>query len=222
MQFLVELHGVILHIRDRYVQAHRRAQAALGLPRRNPDEFWRLFRKGAALEEIVRPTRSGQLKEYARLFDAAISDPDLAAEDTPHPDAAAHLSYLASLGTCHLIVWSEVDRDTTQALLDRHELWRFFRTLKRLSPDRSLRISQLTEQVAESEQTIILASSEALVRAAREAGAMVLGVAGGPATPQRLRRSGADLVFRDLAEATDALRAPMEDLIRAGYRPPRA
>lgn len=220
MLIAIELDGPILDIAPRWYEAHRRAQDALGLPRRDAKEFWRLTRKGADLAEIVRPTRSGQLADYIRAFSDALTDAALATEDTPQPDVAAALASIREVAPCALVTMRG-DRTTTQAILDRHELWRPFRKTMMLSPDRSVRLSQVGGLLAEEEQVLAAVADEPLAKAFGSAEATVVGIANGPCTPRRLRQAGAGLVYGDLAEFADALRTRDDELIKAGYRPPR-
>jgi phosphoglycolate phosphatase-like HAD superfamily hydrolase len=218
MQFLIELDGPVLDVRRRYEQAHRRVQQELGLASREPNEFWRLIRKGAELPEIVRPTRAGQLETYARRFEALLRCDELSELDAPKPDVATHLARLSAVAPCVLIAM-RAERHAAQRLLDRYELWRWFREMKLLSQDRSVRLAQLSELVSQTDQTVAAVVSETLVKAVREAGAIVAGVTGGICTPKRLRQAGADLIVSDLRALDEIIRVPTDELIRAGYRP---
>jgi phosphoglycolate phosphatase-like HAD superfamily hydrolase len=219
MQLLIELDGPILDVAARHHEAHRRAQRALGLPSRDAREFSRLFRKGADLAEIVRPTRSAQLDEYVRLFDQLLSSNQLAELDAPQPNVHDHLAGLARLASCRLIALHR-DRQIAQGLLDRYTLWPHFRSLHLLSPDRSVRISQLAELTEREALTVAAVASESLVQSARQAEALVFGLSNGPCTPRRLRQAGADIVFSDLGEVLEAVQQPTDALLRTGFRPP--
>ncbi len=219
MQFLIELDGPVVDIRPRYYRAHRLVQGELGLASRDADEFWRLVRKGAGAAEIVRPHRSGQLAAYAQRFEAALLSDSLLELDVPQKDVVIHVSGLREVAPCSLVS-VRPDRQATQRLLDRHELWRHFRILRLLSQDRSVRMSQLTDWVRQSDQTVAAVASETMVLSAREAGAVVVGVANGASTPRRLRQAGADMVVADLGELVEAVQQSSDELIRAGYRPP--
>ncbi len=220
MLLSLELDGPILDVAPRWYAAHRRAQDELGLPRRDAREFWRLTRKGADLAEIVRPTRSGQLADYLRAFGAALTSEDLTARDAPQPDVKIALVSLREVAPCALVT-TRGDRATTQALLDRYELWRPFNKTMMLSSDRSVRSSQIAGLLDEEDPVLAATSDEPLTKAFDSAGAVVVGIANGPCTPRRLRQAGAGVVFGDLAEFAEALRRQDEELIKAGYRPRR-
>lgn len=219
MQFLIELDGPILDVAPRYYRAHQHVQGNLGLPRRETREFWRLIRKGAEIPEIVRPTRPGQLDDYVRQFEQALVNREFLELDVPQPGVREHLARLADLGVCSLIA-VRADRQAAQELLDRHELWRSFRSQHLLSQDRSVRLSQMAELIERENQTMAVVSCETMARAARSAGAMVAGISSGPCTPRRLRQAGVDLVVSDLGGLLDAVRSPTAELLRAGFRPP--
>jgi phosphoglycolate phosphatase-like HAD superfamily hydrolase len=219
MQVVIELDGPILDIRPRYTQAHRLVQAELGLASREAGEFWRLVRKGAGLDEIVRPFRPGQSRAYARRFEEVVASDALLDLDVPQPGVGAHLAALRAVASCGLVA-HRANREATQRLLDRYELWRWFRTLRLLSRDRSVRVSQLAELVGLEAQTVMAIASEPLVRSARETGAVTVGIASGACTPRRLRQAGAELVVADVGELLEAIRTSSTELLRAGYRPP--
>lgn len=221
MQFLIELDGPVVDVAARYHQAHRRVQAALGLARREAREFWRLFRKGADLAEIVRPTRPGQIDAYARDFEQALLSEDLIDLDVPQPGVSAHLAGLGQIAPCNLIALRP-DRRATQRLLDRHELWAWFRSLHLLSQDRSIRASRLAALVEQEDSSVVVAASPAVVLSAREVGATVVGVSNGACTSRRLRQAGADAVVSCLGAFLQEARTPSAELLRAGYRLPRA
>lgn len=168
----------------------------------------------------MRPTRAGQLPDYARRFEQAVVAESLLELDEPQPDVGRFLAALNAVGRCDLVVPGP-QRAAAQRLLDEHELWRFFGTLRMLSPDRSVRRSQLGELLGQGGQGIAVVGSDALVRAARDVEALVIGLSNGACTPKRLRQSGADVVLGDLGDVVEAVRTPDEALLRAGYRPPR-
>lgn len=219
MQFLIELDGPVVDVRPRYYRAHRLVQGELGLASRDADEFWRLVRKGAGAAEIVRPHRPGQLEAYAQRFEAALLSDSLIELDVLQEDAVIHVSALSEVAPCSLVS-VRPDRQGIQRLLDRYELWRHFRVLRLLSQDRSVRMSQLTEWIGQADQTVAAVASETMVLSAREAGAVVVGMANGACTPRRLRQAGADVVLADLGELLEAVRQSSDELIRAGYHPP--
>ncbi len=216
MQLVIELDGPVVDVQRRHFQAHRLAQQEIGLAARLPDEFWRLYRKEAPLIEIVRPHRTGLLEVYQKRFAELRVSGELWSLDTPQSDAASALSELNTMGPCSLVVLGH-DRQAAQELLDRHELWRFFRTMRMLSQDLSMRISQLKDLAAGGGQTLAALSSDVVTRSAREAGLIVAGVSNGPCTPLRLTRNGADLVVRNLSELVAVIREPTPDLLRAGF-----
>ena len=219
MQIVIELDGPIVDIRGRYFAAHRHVQGELGLASREPNVFWRLIRTGSELAPIVKPYRPAQLEAYARGFLAALSDPSLLELDVPQPDVLAHLAGLRELAPCSLVV-ARPDRQAAQSLLDRHELWRHFSTLRSLSQDLDARTSQWSDLVGQDDQTLAGVADAPTARAAREAGAITVGIANGPCTPRRLRQAGADVVVAHLGELLAAIRTADESLCRAGYRPP--
>jgi len=168
--------------------------------------------------QIVRPYRTAQIDHYARRFTEYLLSPELCELDTPQPDAVSALRGLADIAPCSLVVLRD-RREAARKLLDRHELWRFFRIMRMLSGDRATRIAQLTERIREGGQAVVAAGSDVLARAASEVGAVVIGVANGTCTPQRLRQAGANVVVGNLTELLERVRAPDEELIRAGFRP---
>ncbi|MBN1342900.1 MAG: hypothetical protein JXQ73_09490 [Phycisphaerae bacterium] len=220
MQFLIELDGPIVDLQDRIYQAHRIVQAGLGLPSRDSREFWRLYRKGADLAEIVRPTRVGQLQDYASRFAEVVASDALFDLDQPRADVSASLASLSEIAPCSLIAMRP-NAHAAQRLLDRNDLGRFFRTLRMLSKDRSVRLSQLVELGGGSNQSVAVVSSESLAILTREADLVVVGVAGGPCTPRRLRQAGAGAVYPDLGGLVEAIRTRDDELMRTGFRSPR-
>jgi phosphoglycolate phosphatase-like HAD superfamily hydrolase len=218
MQFIIELDGPIVDVQPRYYEAHRRVQAELGLASRTPNEFWRLVREGVPPVEIVRPHRSGQVDDYMRLFAQRVTMEELYSLDRPQPDAPAAMAGLSAMAPCKLVVLRG-DRNAAQRLLDQHELWRFFRTLRMLSPDLARRIAQLGDLSEGRGQTVVAAGADVLARSAREAGFIVVGLGNGCCTPMRLRQAGADVLVKDLSELLESIRKPTDEMLRAGFQP---
>ncbi len=218
MRFIIELDGAVVDIRQRYYQAHRLAQNELGLASRTPDEFWRLFRKGAPPIEIVRPHRIAQVDDYARRFAELIVRDDLLALDRPQADAATSLAALGALGICCLVV-RRPRRAAVQELLDRHELWRFFRTMRMMPPEQERRAMQFAELAQGDGRALAIVASDSMALSARQAGLITIGVAAGACTPKRLQQAGADLNVASLSELVEIIRDPPDSLIRAGFRP---
>lgn len=81
------------------------------------------------------------------------------------------------------------------------------------------RPAELRVLAAGERRVVVAAASDALIRAAREAGFFALGISNGPCSTARLQQAGADVVYKSLEELADSIETGGADLIRAGLPP---
>jgi len=211
---IVEYEGVVVEVRPRYWAAHKAALAALGLAGPHEEEFWRLWRTGAAHGTFIHG-RPHLVAEYLRVRDQHMDNTDLMALDQPQPGAGVNLRLLKQMGSCHLVTLCR-NRDGINATLDRLDLWMHFDSKQVLPDDRDRRIEALRQLVGGHHSTLAIAGTVPFAYVAGEAGCRVVGMKNGPAVPKRLRQVGVDVFFDSLDELTDALAKRHPDLQRIG------
>ena len=201
---IVELEGPIIDVQARYWAAHQAAIEAIGFEGPSESEFWRLVRLGAPDHQFVRHGKPDKVDDYTRLRDEKLHSSELMALDEARDGASENLRVLKQLGSCHLATLCD-NREGLNATLDRLDIWMYFDKKVVLPESRDRRVASLKELMGHHPSTLVVAGSVPFAYAAGEAGGRVVGIKGGPAFPDRLRKVGADFCFDSLDALTDAL-----------------
>ncbi len=218
MKILIEMDGPLVDVRSRHYEVHCRIMAELGLPRLDPDPFWRLVRRAVEPAAFVTTGRAALAKRYQHRFMELIESDDLLDLDEAQEDAAGALRAIKVLGEPVLLTM-RLNRPGAQAVMKRLRLAEYFLVVCGLSMAQTRRADQLTELVGDTRRIVVAASSEPVILAARDADLPVVGITCGPRTPQTLRRAGADVLFPDLDALGIALARNTDDILRAGVLP---
>jgi len=218
MRILIEMDGPLVDVKARYHETHRRVLREINLAALPVDAFWRLVRRNAPLEQLVSGGRSKHVERYKQHFTERIECDEMLAFDAAQEDADGALRSLKVLGE-PILITMRLNRPGAQDVLKRLGLADYFLRVGGLSQAQSRRIDQLKELAGEARRVIVVASSEPVIIATREADPPVVGISSGACTPQRLRRAGADVVLDTLDEVSVAIASGSEEMLRAGLLP---
>jgi len=212
---ILEYEGVVIDVLPRYWAAHLEALQATGLAGPTQDQFLRLLRTGAADSAFVQLGKPRHITEYTRIRNERIDSTDMMALDVAQDGAHNNLRVLKQLGACHLATLCG-NRPGINATLDRLDLWICFDKKVALPRDPDRRVQALSEMMGEHHGSLAVAGSVPFAYAAGQAGARVVGMKTGTASPKNLRQVGVDVFFDSLDELTDALTHRDEQLQRIG------
>ena len=219
MNFIVEIDGPVLDVAPAWFRAHREAAAKVGWAALDRPTFWRLTRKQGREANLLRGAKPVKIKAYHTDFDERLETDEIVSACEPHEEIDRVLASLASKGSVRLVTLGS-NVDARRAILERHDLMRCVDRFERLTDDPRKRPSELRLLVAGEPRSLVVASSDSLVRAAGEVGVAMVGVPRGPCSADRLHRAGADVMFRDLEDVWEAVVEGSEALERAGLLPP--
>lgn len=212
---IIEYEGPVVDVRPRYWAAHKEAVTAVGFDGPTENEFWRLFRTGAADSVMVRYGKDRHAVEYGRLRDERIHSTELMDLDEPQPGLAENLRVLKQMGACHLVTTCS-NREGINATLDRLDVWIHFEQKRVLPENRDRRVDALKELAGPHRATLAVAGTVPFAYAAGEAGCRVVGLESGPTVPKLMRQVGVDLFFESLDNLTEALVQHDPELRRIG------
>jgi phosphoglycolate phosphatase-like HAD superfamily hydrolase len=103
--------------------------------------------------------------------------------------------------------------------LGRCGLARFFTGVNALDLDPRRRPAQLKSLAGSDAVTIVVGSTDVMLRSASAAELFLVGISSGPCIAARLHQAGATVVYLTLGILLDSLCFGATDLIRAGLRP---
>lgn len=218
MRILIELEGPLLDVAGAYYEAHKSSTAAVGWSTLDQVTFWRLTRTGAPDAKLVPSARPGKCTQYRAEFEAqlrAAGFRELCALHAGSRDVMVSVARHGSLQVITLLPAGE----STAALLGRERLMPPIEGVAELPSDPRARPGAIRELVRGERRAIVAASSETIIRAAREAEVLAVGLSNGPCTSARLHQAGADVVYAALGELASSLSSGAKDLIQAGLLP---
>ncbi len=223
MRFVIEFDGPIVDIADVYYQAHREVAAAVGWSSLDQATYWRLTRTRGTDADVLPGAKPIKLKEYHAQFEARVDCDDAISRYRLLPDAADALTTLGRYGACCLVTTGS-NLNGRRRALDEHlagDGSRHFTRMESIDPDPRSRPTQMRALAGDDARSIVAASTDSVVRAADSAELFTVGIACGSCTAARLHRAGARIVYKQLKELAESLRAGGKDLIQAGLLPPR-
>lgn len=220
MNFIIDCDGPIIDVRPVHYNAFREVVAELGWSCLDEATYWRLVRsKGreANLLPGAKPIKHAKLHER---FAEVVESTEIAGIGEPHGGRAMKetIQALARHGRCAVVTLG-TNVETRRKVLERHGIGSLLACTERLSDDPRRRPAELTALSQGDRHTIVAASSDAIIRAAREANLFALGISTGSCSAARLHQAGADLVYSGLDELTASLAKGTPDLIAAGLPP---
>ena len=218
VRFIIEFDGVIFDLRAVYYEAHRTIAAEVGWSRLDEPTFWRLTRTKGRDADLLPGAAPVKLKQYFARFTEKLEDDDMIARYTPQPDVDGVLDDLAQRGTCCATTLGG-NLAARHRALDQANLTRFFTAVEKLDPDPRRRPAELKVLAAGDPRTVVVASTDYLIRAAGQADLFTVGVSSGFCAARRLHQAGADIVYPNMDALAESLALGGQDLIRAGLLP---
>ncbi|HEY3243350.1 MAG TPA: hypothetical protein VGM03_08365 [Phycisphaerae bacterium] len=218
MRIIIDCDGPVVNVEPVYCAAYEQAAGELGLPRLDRAAYWRLQRAGGEPSAILRGARPGQLRDFEARFRTLLEADATWESATAQPGVTQVLSDLRSSADLFLTTLG-TNRGARQRCLDAAGASIYFSRMAALGPAGEVRVRRLRELMEGDRRGLLVAASEELIRAARSADAITIGVAAGPCVAQRLTRAGAAHVYADLQQLQEAVRTSADDLLRAGLNP---
>ena len=219
MRFIIEFDGPIIDVRSVYYRVHCEVTAELGWSNLDEPTFWRTLRTKGEDPSLLPGARPIKLKHYLARLRERLEDDDVVSQYRPHHGIDGVLEKLARAGPSCLITLG-ANLPARQRVLDETGLARFFVEAEKLHPDPRRRPGELKALAAGNPRTLVVGSTDSLIRASRAAELFTVAVASGSCAARRLHQAGADVVNSGLSALAESLASGGRDLIRAGLLPP--
>lgn len=218
MRIIIDCDGAVLDTQPAHWEAYSRAVGELGLARTEAAEFWRIVRTGAPLARALRGAVGRHFQTFEQRFAELLETDEVTATCQAQPGARDALAGLVKHGEC-ILVTAGKNRDGRQTLLNANDLSVYFMQMRGLSSQPGPRANQLRELVHDDSRVVVAASTIPVVRAGLDANLLVVGIANGNCTAQRLTQIGAMTTFGDLGELRADLDGGSPQLQRCGLLP---
>ncbi len=219
MRFLIEFEGVLVDLAPVWYAAHVAVAGEVGWSALDQGMFWRLIRSQGRSAEVLRAAKPAKLSDYQVRFEQRIEADEALVACALHPEVAGALDRLSRLGECHMVTLGS-NLAARREVLERRGLQGRFQRSEKLDPDPRRRPAELRVLAQGDSRTMLVAGTDALIRAGGGAELFTVGLSRGSCTAARLHQAGASVVYQDLAELEASLQTGGADLIRAGLLPP--
>lgn len=220
MRFIIEVDGAVMDVEAAWYCAHCDVARAVGWSWLDSARFWRLIRKEGRGANVLPASKPHKLAEYQARFAERIESDEIIALFDMLEGAVEDLAELTRFGTLHFIT-------TGRNVAARRKTFAKDRSIlptieiAALDPDVRRRPGELKALARGDRRTLVVGAGDDVMRAAREAEILAVGVSCGPCIAGRLHQGGADVVYGGLDELVESLLNGAHDLIRAGLLPPR-
>ncbi len=218
MRLIIELDGPVFDIADAHYAAYHQAAGELGWSRMDQTTYWRLVRTKGREADILpgaKPIKTEQLYEtLPRYFE---TEPILS-KFTPRNEIGAVLSGIAKHGTIAGVTLG-TNVKTRETLLRDANLMVHFADVVALTGSPAGRPTELRSLSDGDKRTLVVASTDELVRAAATAELFCVAVSAGSCSKPRLHRASPGVVYSSLDDLKDSLESGAEDLVAAGLLP---
>ncbi|MBN4058861.1 HAD family hydrolase [bacterium AH-315-J04] len=220
MRFIIELEGPVFDIKDAHFAAYQKAVAEAGWSSLDQATFWRLWRKQGLEASLLMGATALKIKQFWGMFQAALASQESMTKLALQGDISLAISSLQRFGFCVGVTTGNATLlDEYSSLLAASKLAEGFVSCKSLPAEPRQRASQLGELAAGDERTVLIASSDIVARAGSSAAVFTVGVPNGCCHSSRLHSSGADIVYKGLADVLASLDTGATDMIQAGLKP---
>lgn len=219
LKLIIEFDGPLADILPVHYLVYRKAAAAVGWAAVDEATFRRLLRRSgrdAALLPGARPTKAAELWKH---MDRWVESNESIEALSIRADASTALPTLTRQAAC-LVVTLGSNLIARQRLLERAKLTRHVQRVVALSDDPALRPTELRTLAGKQARTVIVASTDTLIRAAGAAEIISVGLPVGTCIENRLHQAGASVVMPGLSELADSLQRGAPELVTAGLLPP--
>ncbi len=218
MRFILEFDGVLADVMPGYFTAHRAAAQVVGWSRLDEPTFRRLTRTKGVEADILPGAKAAKLTAYHAEFERLVEADDAVAGLEPQADTADFLRQLGRFGSLLLV--------TVRSNIDARQRWLAHRDwsgapprFEKLDDNPRRRPVELKVLAEKDDRTVVVASSDILVRSADAADLFVIGVSCGECSIKRLTQAGARMVYKTPDQLTTSLQTGAADLVRAGMMP---
>lgn len=218
MRFLIEFDGPIVDVASVYFKTYYAVAGEIGWSRLDQATYWRLLRTKGKQAEILPGAKPSKREQFQGLFDRRIEADEAVQQLVPRPGVVEAIRAIARHGPCKAITLG-TNAEARRTVLEKAKLVPTISELQPISPDVRRRPSELKILAENDRRAIIIASSDSLARAAREAEIFVVGMSCGVCTAARLHQAGVDVVYTDWADLQSSLATGAKDLIQAGLLP---
>lgn len=218
MRFIIECDGVVLDIADAWYAAHCETAKAVGWSWLDRGRFWRLIRKEGRNANVLPMSKPVKLAEYQAKFAERIESDQTIGEFTAQDEAREVAAALSQYGEIRFITTS-ANVDARSRALERLGVNTSGEVVAPMNADVRRRPGEFKLLASGDKRTLVVASSDDLVRSAGEAELVTVGVSCGACNAPRLHQGGADVVYAGLDELVESLSTGAHDLIRAGLLP---
>lgn len=218
MRFLIELDGAVLDVQSAWYTMHVAAAKEVGWSTLDRRSYWRELRKAGDQSVVLRGAKPAKVASYNRAFARLVESDAAIAAMRPHDSVEEVLHALGNFGECVAITLGLNDAGRRQHL-DKIGLTPCFIRAERLSDDPRRRPGELKVLAEKEPRTLVVASTDALVRAGGAADFITVGVSCGGCVAERLHQAGASVVYRTLEGLLESVKAGAADLIQAGLLP---
>jgi beta-phosphoglucomutase-like phosphatase (HAD superfamily) len=218
MKFLLEVDGPVLDFEPAHYRAYREAAAAVGWSAVDAATWRRLVRTKGRDSAMLPGATPLKLKDFYARFEVRAEADDIVDLAVAQPWAAEVLAALRKLGVVSFLTPGR-NSIRRRAKLIAGMLIPAAENVVSVEADPRQRAGQLRELSGGVRRCLVVAATDALIRAAREAELFSVGTACGTCATPRLQAAGADTVYRNPTELVQSLQSGAADLIRAGLPP---
>jgi len=218
MRLILEFEGLLADAMPVLYAVHRAAAASVGWSRLDEATFRRLIRTKGRDADVLPGAKAVKVEAYERAFQERVEE-DASITSLGAPSRVAEsLRQLGRFGTI-VAVTLGTNVEARRAWLERQDWSGSIESFERLDADPRRRPAELRILSASDSRTVVVATSDALVRSADAADLFTAAVSSGASSVKRLQQAGPQVVYRELAELADSLKAGGADLVRAGLLP---
>lgn len=218
MTFIIEFDGPIVELGPVYYQVYRDVAAEVGWSRLDQASYWRQIRTRGREAVVLPSAKPSKVKEFWTRFDQRIEEDPVVATYELLPGIEAVLEKITRHGRCRVFTLGS-NLGERQLLIERIPLALKHARIERLHEDPRRRSGELRALAGGDRRVLVVAGSDAVARSAGQAELLTVGISSGSCNATRLRRAGADIVYKGLHELAETLQSGAKDLIQAGLPP---
>ena len=218
MYVIVELDGIFLNQKPGYWSAYAVAAGKTGLARTDEATFWRLIRTGAETGQLIRGARDRHIEIFRETFNNSIESDEIIAAAPPQDELESTISYLNGMGQSHLVT-TGTNLTARKNWLKAHGLDKRFPEISQISTPTPVGATLLSQIARENSPTVVLGTSEHIVKCAAQAGIRSVGIAAGATIMKRLAASGAAACYPNFEAFKEAKENGDEPLKKMGLIP---
>lgn len=215
IRFTIQFDGVIADISEALYAAHVAAATNVGWSKLDRERFRHALRTKGTQGNYLPGAKPLKLTDYhARFADILDTDESIGLY-RPVEGLGDTMRRLLRAGGCTFVtLGANVDARTHRmaALLGSFGDFK----LHGLTADPRQRPGELASLAGDRRRSVVLASSDTLIRAAGQVDLITVGIAGGDCSMKRLKQAGCDLAYHSLADFAEDVANGAGDLASAG------